>query len=177
MKKQFRDDEVSFRVLIDTDLPFLSSWLMDPVVLNWFPMSNQREVEDAVRIWHTFAKQGAAFTAEVHGEPAGMAILYVNSFAKLKHQALFAILINEKYRGQGIGSRFIKYLIERAKAFGITLLHLEVFQGNPAYNLYYRLGFREYGKHKKFLKDAQGKYHTKIMMQKDLKRESMYGRA
>jgi RimJ/RimL family protein N-acetyltransferase len=168
MREQYKEEDISFRVLVEEDLPLLANWLMDPVVLNWFPMSNQREVDDAVRIWQVFAKQGMAFTVEVHGRPAGMAILYVNSFAKLKHQALFAILINEHYRGRGVGGRFLLFLAERAKSFGITLLHLEVFEGNPAFNLYQRQGFREYGRHKKFLKDAQGVYHTKIMMQKNL---------
>ncbi|MBS0585455.1 MAG: GNAT family N-acetyltransferase [Verrucomicrobia bacterium] len=166
MKKEpFKDSEVTFRLLTEADLPLLGEWLMDPVVLNWFPMSNGREVEDAVKIWQTFAKQSLAYTVEVNHKPAGMAILYVNNFEKLKEQALFAILVNEHYRGRGVGGKFLKYLIHSAKNLGVKLLHLEVYEGNPAYNLYTRHGFKEYGRHKKFLRDASGAYHTKVMMQ------------
>ena len=63
----------------------------------------------------------------------------------------------------------MKYVMGQAKhTFGIQLLHLEVYEGNPAYNLYYRLGFRKYGKHEKFLKEADGSYHSKVLMQIDL---------
>ncbi len=169
MREQYKDHEVSFRLLKDEDMPLLKEWLMDPVVLNWFPMSNQREVDDAVKIWEIFSRQHTAFAAEVNGKPVGMSILYVNSFYKLKHQALFAILINEHYRGRGVGGRFLDYIAEKAREFGITLLHLEVYEGNPAYNLYRRKGFQDYAKHEKFLKDAAGNYHSKIMMQKNLR--------
>ena len=57
---------------------------------------------------------------------------------------------------------------EAKNTFGIRLLHLEVYEGNPAANLYYRLGFRKYGEHKKFLKEANGSYGTKILMQMEL---------
>ncbi len=161
--------EVNIRVMCDADLFYLKKWLMDPVVLGWFPMSNLNEVEDALKVWQTYARQGSAFTAEVNGVPCGVVNLYVQPYEKLKYQSLFAIVVSEDYRGRGVGTRLLKYIMHKAKhTFGIELLHLEVYEGNPAYNLYYRLGFRQYGKHEKFLKEADGSYHSKILMQIDL---------
>lgn len=167
---KYKDEEINIRVMVDADLFFLTEWLMDPVVLGWFPMSNLTEVQDASKVWQAYARKNAAFTIEVNGAPAGMAIVYVNTYEKLKHQSLFAIVIGEKYRGKGVGTKLLKYIMKEARdTFGIFLFHLEVYHGNPAYNLYQRLGFREYGKHEKFLKEADGKYAAKVLMQVDLR--------
>ena len=161
--------EVTVRVMCDADLFYLKKWLMDPVVLGWFPMSNINEVEDALKVWQTYARQACAFTAEVNGVPCGVVNLYVQPYEKLRYQSLFAIVVGEEHRGKGIGTKLLKHIMREAKnTFGIQLLHLEVYEGNPAYNLYYRLGFRPYGKHEKFLKEADGSYHSKVLMQIDL---------
>ena len=165
----YKDEEVNIRVMVDADKFNLTQWLMDPIVLGWFPMSNLREVEDAVKVWQAYARQNASFTAEVNGKPAGMAILYVNSSEKLKYQSLFAIVVGKEFRGKGLGTKLLQFLIKEARdKHGMTLLHLEVYQGNPAYNLYKRHGFIEYARHKDFLKEADGTYQAKVMMQLDL---------
>lgn len=165
----YNDDKLFCRVMVDADIFYLTEYLMDPSVLVYFPMNNLREVEEATKVWQSYARQNLAFTIEFEGKPVGMAILYVHTSEKLKHQCLFAIVVAKEYRGKGIGTRLLRYIMKQAKEkFGVTLLHLEVYEGNPAYNLYYREGFRKYGEHKKFLKDVEGPYHTKVMMQIDL---------
>jgi len=52
--------------------------------------------------------------------------------------------------------------------FKIEFLHLEVYEGNPAIRLYQRLGFEQYGFQRQFVKDEDGKYLGKILMQKYL---------
>ena len=49
--------------------------------------------------------------------------------------------------------------------FHIELLHLEVYEGNPAIRLYERFGFVKYGEHPHFIKE-EGRYLSKILMQK-----------
>ena len=51
--------------------------------------------------------------------------------------------------------------------FHIEVLHLEVYEGNPAKKLYDRLGFVQFGCHDHFIKEEQG-YLQKIFMQKQL---------
>lgn len=160
---------IQIRVLAESDKPYLSQILMDPEALRWLPMTNLLEVEEAMKVWFLFARQKSAYVVEIDGKPAGMAVLYVQNYEKLGHQCLFAIVVDRDYRGQGMGTALMRHIMREAKeTFGIKLLHLEVYEGNPAYRLYERLGFVEFGRHPKFLKDSDGVYHTKVLMQKRL---------
>lgn len=168
-KAQYREDEMKVRVMVDADVFFLTRWLMDPVVLGYFPMSNLREVQEATKIWQLYARRGSAYTIEVNGTPMGMANLYVHTYEKMRYQSLFAIVVGPEHRGKGVGGHLLRHVIKQARdTYGMHRLHLEVYQGNPAYNLYKRHGFVEYGKHENFLKEADGSYEAKILMELDL---------
>ncbi len=160
--------QISIRLSEEADQKYLIEWLLQPGVLEWFPLCDLREVEDAARIWMSYAKQGAVLTALWNGIPCGIANLYLQPYKKLAHQCLFAIVVDEQYRGKGVGRKLMEDLMALAKEkFNIELLHLEVYDGNPAIHLYRKLGFTEYGRHRHFIKD-QGKYLSKILMQKAL---------
>lgn len=150
----------------ETDL--LIAWLNDPEILYGFPMNNLFEVEDAAKVWISYAKSHrSAFTIFYQDRPVGMCMCYVHTFKKLRHQSLFSIVIDKSVRGKQIGSEALLKLMTIAKEdLGIEMLHLEVYEGNPAYRLYKRLGFTEYGRHPKFLKEKTGTYRDKILMQK-----------
>lgn len=162
------DLPLEIRLAEESDQRYLIEWLLQPGVLRWFPLTDLREIEDAARLWMSYAKQGAVLTAVWEGIPCGIANLYLQPYKKLAHQALFAILVDEKYRGKGIGTKLLQELILLAKEkFRLELIHLEVYEGNPAIRLYERLGFQPYGTQKKFVKD-QGRYINKILMQKNI---------
>jgi RimJ/RimL family protein N-acetyltransferase len=151
------------------DAPHLTKWLSDPNILKWFPMANEREIEDSVRIWVGYSRMQAGMTACLGDQPVGMANLYIQPYQKLAHQCLFSVIIQDAYRGQGIGTLLLESLIEHAKEkFQIELLHLEVYDGNPAITLYRKLGFQEYGRHVRFIKLEDGTYIDKIFMQREL---------
>lgn len=152
----------------EADLNYLVEWLLQPNVLQWFPLSDTKEVEDAARIWISYAKYGAVLTALWDGVPCGIANLYLQPYPKLAHQCLFAIIVDENVRNKGIGTQLLTELMILAKdRFKIELLHLEVYEGNPAIHLYERLGFERYGLQRHFIK-SEGRYTSKIMMQKRL---------
>lgn len=162
------DDKIRIRVTRpDEDAPHLKSWLSDPKILRWFPMFDEREIDDAVRIWVGYSKYEACFTAEWEGEPCGIVNYYLQPYKKLSHQCLLAIIVSEKYRNKGVGTALLNHLIQNAPKFNLEILHLEVYEGNPAIHLYKRLGFVEYGIESRFIKD-RGEYISKIMMQKVL---------
>lgn len=170
-KVQFREEEMKVRVMVDADTFFLTRWLMDPVVLGYFPMSNLHEVQESVKIWQVYARRNCAYTIEVNGIPMGMANLYAHTYEKMRYQSLFAIVVGPDYRGMGVGGYLLKHVIKEARdTYGMHKLHLEVYQGNPAYNLYKRHGFIEYGKHDAFLKEADGSYQAKVLMELDLRK-------
>ncbi len=159
-----------FRETTQKDGPLIEKWLMQSETLAGFPMENQREVADAVGIWLRYLGQGTALTAIYKKEPCGAANLYIQPIEKLKHQCLFVVIVDERYRNQGIGALLVKALERRAKErFNIEILHLEVYANNRAIRLYERLGFKHYGVHPRFLKDREGNYYDKILMQKQLR--------
>lgn len=159
---------IEIRPAVPEEATYLSQWLTDPSVLRWFPMTDAREIDDSVRIWMGYSKFQSCFTAYVDGVPVGMSTLYLQPYQKFAHQCLFAIIVDEKYRNQGIGKALMEHMINTAKhKFKIEILHLEVYAGNPAIRLYERLGFKEFGRQPKFIK-IDGEYIDKIMMQKEL---------
>lgn len=161
-------DEIATRFADDSDYDRLISWLKQPGVLRWFPLHDQREIEDAAKIWMTNAKQKAVLTALYNGEPCGIATLYIQPFKKLAHQSLFAIIVDENYRNRGVGKKLLTDLIALGKErFKLELIHLEVYDGNPAVHLYERMGFKEYGFQRHFIKD-KGEYIGKRLMQRKI---------
>lgn len=161
-------NSISIRPGIQEDMACIVQWLQQPGILRWFPLADLREIEDAARIWISNIKYNSVLTALWNNEPCGIATLYLQPYHKLAHQCLFAIIVDEKHRGQGVGTRLLTDLQKLAKEeFHIELLHLEVYEGNPAIHLYQRLGFVQYGYQRHFIKDA-GHYLGKIMMQKVL---------
>jgi len=163
---------VVIRPSIESDSTYLTSWIQKPDVLRWFPMCDQREIDDSVRIWMGYIRMGASFTAEIEGKPVGMAVLYLQPYQKFAHHALFTIIVEENFRGHGVGKKLIEHFEKEARdKFRLDFLHLEVYEGNPARRLYERLGFKEFGKHPRFIKE-NGHYVCKILMQKEL-----YGRS
>ncbi|MEM7175448.1 MAG: GNAT family N-acetyltransferase [Chlamydiota bacterium] len=160
---------IRIRETVKTDAPWIEKWLMEPGILEGFPMIDKREIDDAVRVWMQYVGKGMAITALYKKEPCGAGNLYIQPIEKLKHQCLFVVVVDPKYQGQGIGTLLIRMLERRAKErFKIELLHLEVYEGNRAIRLYERLGFVYYGEHPGFLKDSAGNYLGKVLMQKSL---------
>ncbi|MGB7978834.1 MAG: GNAT family N-acetyltransferase [Chlamydiales bacterium] len=162
-------EHLTIRFGEESDQKYLVEWLLQPGVLGGFPLADLREIEDAARIWVSYSKDHAVLTALWDGAPCGIANLYLQPYQKMKHQCLLAIIVDEKYRGKGVGAKLMRELIALAKErFHIEFLHLEVYRGNPAIDLYKRLGFKEYGVHPKFIKEGPGRYVDKILMQKEL---------
>lgn len=159
---------LSFRLTNQEDAPFLLKWLSDPKVMRWFPMHDVREIEDAVRIWISYSRIESGITALWNGEPCGIANLYIQPYKKQAHTCLFSIIVKEELRGRGIGKGLMDELMKLAKEkFKIEILHLEVYDGNPARHLYERLGFKEFGRQGNFIKE-DGKYTAKVFMQQTL---------
>lgn len=160
--------EIEIRHTLEEDAPFLNKWLHEPGILRWFPMINDREIEDAVKIWMGYSKIKGNLTAVYEGNPCGMAVLYIQPFKKLAHTCLFAIIVDKDMRSKGIGTKLLDELMILAKKqFHIEILHLEVYEENPAKRLYDRAGFQQFGFQAHFLKE-EGKYRGKYYMQKYL---------
>lgn len=142
--------------------------LLQPGVLQYFPMYDLREIEDSAQIWEIFCKKGASLTSVMGNVPCGLAFLNLQGYKKFAHQCLITIIVDENFRNRGVGTQLLKDLFSLAKeTFHLEMLHLEVYETNPAINLYRRMGFTEFGAQKHFIKE-DGRYIGKILMQKSL---------
>lgn len=150
-----------------SDGPLLHQWLKEPNVSRWFPMHDEVEIEDAVSRWISFAKYYCSLTATMNGKPCGIATLYLQPYRKLAHQCEFGIIVGGDQRNKGIGGQLIKNLIHLAKDyFKIELLHLQVYQDNPAIHLYERWGFTEFGRQNQWIKEGPHDYRARIFMER-----------
>jgi len=157
-----------YEISEESEIPLLIEWLKDPLILRWFPMIRDVEIEDASKVWidHYGKQFQSAFTIFQGEEIVGFFNFYISPIAKLKHQTLFSIIIHPEKRGKGLGRAIIEEMKVRAKKdFQIENLHLEVYRENPAIRLYESTGFVEYGVHRNFLKEKDGTYRDKILMQ------------
>lgn len=146
----------------------LKNLFLQPDVLEYFPMYDLREVEDSVRIWEFFCKKGASLTAYYEGKACGFAFLNLQGYKKFSHQCLITILVDDAFRNRGIGTQLLKELFKLAKeTFQLEMLHLEVYDTNPAIRLYQRMGFKKFGFHKNFIKEKD-QYIGKIFMEHSL---------
>lgn len=160
--------QLVLRKSIPEDGEYFKNWLLQPNVLQYFPMDNVREIEDSVRVWMIFCQRGASITALWDDIPCGISFLNLQAYSKFAHQCLITIIVDEPYRNRGIGTALIEALFPLAKdEFHMEFLHLEVYEINPAIRLYKRLGFVEFGKQERFIKE-KGHYIGKILMQRSI---------
>jgi len=152
-----------------SDAEHLKRWLMDPDVNRWFPMADVVEIDDAVNRWIGFYRYRCSLTAVYQGIPVALATLYLQPYKKLAHQCEFGIIAAPEFRGQKIGSEILNNLIYLAKdKFKIELLHLQVYEGNPAVRLYERMGFKEFGRQTHWIKEGDGEHTGRLFMEKYL---------
>lgn len=163
-------DQIEIRYSDLADGRFLKEWFLDPEVARWFPIQDMVEVDDAVARWIGFSRYKCSLTAIKDGKVCGIATLYLQPYRKLAHQCEFGIFVGTNCRGAGIGTKLMKSLIHLAKEqFKIELLHLQVYQDNPAIHLYERLGFVEFGRQNKWIKELDGSYTGRVFMEKNIK--------
>ncbi len=83
-----------------------------------------------------------------------------------KHCGILGMGIIKEYRGMGIGTQLIKAAIDKAKAFGLERVELEVFESNRvAQKLYEKMDFKIEGIRNRAFK-IDGNYINTILMYK-----------
>ena len=163
------ESKCEIRLTVPDDAVYLTRWLLNPESLLYFPMSDPREVQQAVHIWIDYYKKESVWTALWEGEPCGMAVLNLQPYEKFAHQCILSVIVGEEYRNKGIGTALMAELIKAGKEkFHLEILHLEVYGENPAISLYKRLGFKEFGRQEHFIKESGRGYRSKIYMEKRL---------
>lgn len=160
---------LSFRLTRMSDAVELERWLADPQVFKFFPMFFDSEHKEAATRWVYFSRYRSSITAMKDGKICGVVTLYLQPYHRLRHQSEFGIIVAPECRGQGIGTALLQKLFEMAKnEFQVELLHLQVYEGNPAIHLYERCGFKQFGYQSHFMKEDDGSYKGRCFMEKSL---------
>lgn len=150
------------------DAKYLKEWLMDLETRAMFPMLDEIEIDDAVMRWIAFYRYKCSLTVTKDGIPCGMGTLYLQPYKQLAHQCEFGIIVGPGYRSSGIGSYLLSSLLHLAKQkFNIELIHLQVYDQNPAINFYTRFGFKEFGRQNSWIKGEKS-YGGRVFMERFL---------
>ena len=108
-----------------------------------FSPNAEKQSEALDAILHDRSR-GRIFVARVGGKVVGMAsLLYTISTAEGGKAALFEdFIVQPEYRGQGIGTRLLEYVIQQARAEGVLRITLLTdMQNERAQAMYRRGGF------------------------------------
>jgi len=131
------------------------------------PEHSREDWDEAIR--EIKNRKGLIITAQVDERTIGMAHLVRGKFEKNKHVGFLGISIVNEFRGMGIGTAMMNYIIEWARRQkGLEKISLTVFSTNEAaINLYRTFGFQIEGMSKKQYK-IEGKYIDETIMGKFL---------
>ncbi len=163
--------DFDIRYTEEGDLFYLKSWLDHPSVMKWFPISDEKEINDAAACWIGFYKFKCSLTAIVNGIPCGMATLFLMPYKKVAHESMFKIVVSPEYQRQGIGSALIKNLKHLAKKrFRLELLHIEVYENNPLIELLEKQGFQAIVRQERYFKDDDT-YFARVLLEGDIDKE------
>jgi RimJ/RimL family protein N-acetyltransferase len=131
------------------------------------PERSREDWDEAIR--EIKNRKGLIITAQVDERTIGMAHLVRGKFEKNKHVGFLGISIVNEFRGMGIGTAMMKYIIEwTRRQKGLEKISLTVFSTNEvAINLYRTFGFQIEGMSKKQYK-IEEKYIDETIMGKFL---------
>ena len=150
-----------------TDISYLREWVSNPETLKWFPFSTEKETEDAVHCWIGFCRWSCSLTATIHHVPCAIGTLFLMPYRKVAHQAVFKLVVDPKWRRQGVGEALIKNLKHLAKNyFHLDVIAIEIFEGNPVLSLLKKQGFEEIFRQDRYVKDET--YRARIYMEAHL---------
>lgn len=161
--KEIADLEIRYTQL--PDAPYLKEWLTSPGMLHWFPMSEEKEVEDAVQGWIGFCRWSCSLTCTIKNEPCAIGTLFLMPYRKVAHHCLFKMIVAPKWQRHGVGYSLLKNLKHLAKTyFRLEIMHIEVYEGNPIIALLEKLGFRQFARQEKFVKEND-KYLARLLFE------------
>jgi [ribosomal protein S18]-alanine N-acetyltransferase len=119
---------------------------------------NRRQVADALTLKSTHAlvvdANGALIPDGPHADTAACGFVLTRHV--LDEEELLLIAVVPDCRQRGIGTILIERLFDAARARGIARIYLEMRRGNPAGNLYRKLGFEPIGERRNYYRMANG---------------------
>lgn len=121
--------------------------------------------EERARIAQTREQGNLLVVALLGGKLVGWASLKRSRHEFLQHTSGLGMGVVQGYRGLGIGTALMNYVLKWAAEQGFEKVNLEVRANNErARALYRKLGFVEEGVRVREIKDPYGNYHDSVEM-------------
>ncbi|MGI8550994.1 MAG: GNAT family N-acetyltransferase, partial [Dehalococcoidia bacterium] len=134
----------------------------------------QRDVTDGREIdaWIREIENGDTVTLLARSESGaflvGQATLRHNRVAWTRHVGSVQVVMDAVQRGRGLGRLLLQEIFDLAAHRGVEKIVAEMtVEQAPAMKLFERLGFREEGRYRAFVKDLRGVPHDLIVMTYD----------
>jgi ribosomal protein S18 acetylase RimI-like enzyme len=151
-----------------TDLSYLRQWVNSPGILDWFPMTTEKEVEDALQCWIGFCRWSCSVTATVNHVPCAIGTLFLMPYKKVAHHCLFKLIVDPHWQKKGVGQAMVRNLKHLAKHyFHLESISIEAFEGNSIISLLKKNGFEEIFRQEKFVK-MNGGYKARVFLEAKL---------
>ena len=77
---------------------------------------------------------------------------------------LLLLAVAPSHHRRGVGQRLLEAFLEQARNDGVTRVHLEVRDGNPAVTMYRNVGFSPVGRRRNYYQGADGKRFDAITL-------------
>lgn len=95
-----------------------------------------------------------------HGQLGGFSLLRTVA----DEAELLLLAVSKTSQRRGIGAALLDHFIEHGRQQGLSRLHLEVRDGNPAVAMYQAFGFGEEGRRRKYYTGRDGSQHDALTM-------------
>lgn len=121
-------------------VPVIAKWVFD----HWGKMYRMLSVEEQIERLSSRLNKGGfpiAFVAMVDDEPAGTASLKLREMTTHPHLEhwLGTVYVDEKFRGNGIGTALVVHAVQAARSLGVETLYLHTPDKE---DFYWRLGWK-----------------------------------
>ncbi len=159
------DFDIRFSEL--TDLPSLESWFSDPAACNDFPFG-AAEKEDALKNWIGFSKFKASLTGVIEDNPCAIGTLFLMPYRKVAHHCSFYLIVDPKYRRQGIGTSMVRNLLHLAKTrFRLDSVHAEIYEPSLLLPILRKLEFEEFARQEDYVR-VDGQSRPRLLLERFL---------
>ncbi len=158
-------DDLDIRYTRVDDYPHLLSWLKDPDINRWFPMSSDKEIEDVAKNWIGFSKYNSSLTGIYKNEVCAVGTIFLMSYKKIMHHAMFYLVVKKDLQKKGIGSSMLKNILNLAKNyFKFEGLFAETYEGCPIIDVLKKMKFNECADQPMFVQEKDGQFLSRILL-------------
>jgi GNAT superfamily N-acetyltransferase len=112
-------------------------------MLEWFPMTTEKEIEDALQCWIGFCRWSCSVTATVNHVPCAIGTLFLMPYKKVAHHCLFKLIVDPHWQRKGIGNAMIRNLKHLAKNyFHLEMISIEFLKAIRSFHLLKKMALK-----------------------------------